>query len=111
MDEEKLSSNHIHGLLLQLYQLKRSKQSLDSKNKNATKSLEEDEISDIVEETKNLVIKENNTKSLIPKLFEKYSCPLISAQYLDILLIEEQSLKVKLLISKIFTLKHTKYIL
>ncbi len=104
LQKEKLSSNNIHGLLLQLYQLKRSKQNLDSKNRNIndTKSLPEDEIAksikditDIVKETKNLEIKEYDAKSLIPKLLAaKLSCPLISAQYLDILLIEEDSLKV-----------------
>ena len=101
LQKEKLSSNNIHGLLLQLYQLKRSKINLDSKNRNDTKSSPEDEvakskkeISDIVEKAKKLEIQENDTKCLIPKLLAKFSCPLISAQYLDILLLEEDSLKV-----------------
>ena len=57
--EEKLSYNHKHGLLLQLYQLKRSNPSVDIK-----------------------------LEVLLDRLVDDCYCPIVSAQYLDILLLQ-----------------------
>ena len=74
--EEKLASNHIHGLLLQLYQLKRYQSIHVAKSSPPQGSL--------------------NAKSLVAKYLEPVSCPLISAQCLDVILLDGAYDKVSL---------------
>ena len=74
--EEKLASNHIHGLILQLYQLKRYQSIHVAKSSPSQGRL--------------------NAKSLIAKYLVPVSCPLISAQCLDVILLDESYDKVSL---------------